>query len=126
MEGRLGGGAIFRRAVSPTRRVICPSQPPCEYIAPNPCCRTPTGHHHDVREVGAARALGLLVDHESHARALAGGRLAQLLLQRAQQWQIRRQRDQLVQIIARLASEIGHAAMRLLEAAAELTPRLSL
>jgi hypothetical protein len=30
----------------------------------------------------------------------------------------RRQRDQLVQIIARLASEIGHAAMRLLEAAA--------
>jgi len=65
----------------------------------------PVAHDHGVGEVRRARALRLLVDDQPHPRALARCRLAQLLLQRAQQWQIRRQRDQLVQSISGVVAE---------------------
>lgn len=87
------------------------------------CVYRPISHHNGVGQVRRARALGLLVDDQLHARVLAHGGLAQLLLQRAQQRQRRGQADQLV--VAELDA-VGNGAVGLLEPAAQPPPCLSL
>jgi len=91
--------------------------------AVEPIAHRPERHDDGVGEVRAARALGLLVDHEPHAGAPRHRRLAQLFLQRAQQRQIARQRDQLVLIEL---DAFGHRAVGPLEPSPQRPPRLCL